>query len=351
MKIEHPAPAFCEKILCIYRESELGWWINDLKLPEYDIFAEDIRVMPVKLDPYDIKKSIRETVKKGYRPYVFVKYPIDWPQVFDAFGFYQSITRLLIFGRDEFLMSALLHTPSREIYGAFYGMESIMVPNINYGAALDSKLPVKFGDFIALKERHYHTLKSENDLLLLAKSRLNPLRYIAISRTIDVAALYQIYIDHSGNISHCSAPIHSAGKEIKFEFDWQLSLNSLMLNSIKSADSLQEIANWLGTLSKKQIDIECINELCDAEIIELTGKFTSILTWWSNNLFSLNFSNALNKIDILRQSLSGIIEMVEFYNLEDVLRGDLSPPLDDSASTVNLEDLERVAKEYRDRKI
>lgn len=136
---------FCERIICLYRPGfEAGWW-QVLEDGDYPLFAPSGRIVEAPLAA--VAEQARRAVDEGFRPVFFIPHASDWPRVYEALEHYQGFAQLYVYGRHDQVMRQLLYHPSQEILEAYTGEGRLVVPNLAYGKALDSRFEAHLSDF------------------------------------------------------------------------------------------------------------------------------------------------------------------------------------------------------------
>jgi len=169
--------------------------------------ALSLRLREIPLD--QVRWAVEQAVADGYRPHVFVPGPGDWPAVYDALGRYQDFARLWICGRDDRTMTELLHQPAAEVLDVQRSGGYLVVPDLEYGKALDQVLLVTLADF---QEDTELTPSPDGPQTRYARvSRLNPFRRVTITVNKESSDVHLAQVYFRGDISLtqdiCQIPI------------------------------------------------------------------------------------------------------------------------------------------------
>lgn len=219
-----PRWSYCERIICLSDPGMAAdWWLAYLE-PETDPpFAPDGRLQEAPLDR--TRQAVQEAVAQGYRPHLFVPRASDWPAVYDVLGPYRDFARLWVCGRDDLVMAELLKRPSEEICEAVRTGGDLVVPDPEYGKALDLVLDTRLQDFhpdpsLTLSESDRSQTPWQTAAVRV--SRLNPFRVLEVEldRMAGKVTLRQFYVtaDPAGPREPCEREVCLAdGVRLKFD--------------------------------------------------------------------------------------------------------------------------------------
>lgn len=196
---------FCERIICLHQqENELGWW-HQLEIENQLLFAPGGRIRETLVE--NAIDEVRQSIEDGFKPILFLSNKASWPEIAYKLGRYRVVTGILHLGRDNQLMTQLLHNPSSEIMQAYLYNQKIVPPNLEYARALDRRMEYDLEDFIVT------AIENKSDPLLPTiqlRCRSNPFRFISlrIFCKSGVFEFKQFYRDQENNaLITCNLPV------------------------------------------------------------------------------------------------------------------------------------------------
>jgi hypothetical protein len=209
--------AYCERIICLSDPGQApDWWLayQDAETPP--LFVPDGRIGESPLDKTG--EAVQKAVAEGYRPHLFVPRASDWPAVYDALGPYRDFAQIWICGRDDRIMAELLQRPSAEVREAERTDDDLVVPNPEYGKALDWVLETRLEDFhpdASAPQTAPDRTQTPWVTAEVRASRLNPFRIleIALDRVEGALTLSQSYVtaDPASPPEPCDREVSLAG--------------------------------------------------------------------------------------------------------------------------------------------
>lgn len=193
-----------------------GWW-HAIRLDSRPLFGPASRFDEAPVDA--CRSAVESAVAQGFRPVLFIPRSADWPAVHDQLGNLATVVRLCIRGRHDETMRRLLYEPSPELMQAAAAGARLLVPEPEYGRALDAVFRTSLADFVAVEPSTPVAARSLRQSFRFV-SRLNPYRRLTLELDHEnaVAQLRQEYVraESSGEQASYDAAIHLADAELRF---------------------------------------------------------------------------------------------------------------------------------------
>lgn len=212
-----PSSVHCERIIALHGGGmPRGWW-QAIRVDSRPLFGPSSRFDEAPID--NCWPAVESALAQGFRPVLFVPVAAEWPAVYQQLGPAATIVRICVLGRHDDAMRHLLHEPSAELVHAAASGARLLVPDPEYGKAMDAVLRTALSDFVAA-ESQSAALPERRRQTFHFISRLNPYRHLILILDHEnaVAQLRQEYRagDPSSAAEPCDACVRLADAELRF---------------------------------------------------------------------------------------------------------------------------------------
>ncbi len=204
-----PTAAHCERIIALHGGTmPPGWW-HAIRIDSRPLFGPPSRFDEAPID--DCRPAVESALAQGFRPVLFVPLAAEWPAVYAQLGPARSVVRICILGRHDDTMRDLLHGPSPELVHAVSSGARLLVPEPEYGRALDAVFTTMLADFVEKPRSESDAIPDRQRQAFDFTSRLNPYRHLrlVLDHENAVARLRQEYRtgDPAGVVESCNVSI------------------------------------------------------------------------------------------------------------------------------------------------